>query len=180
MKTLSGLVIGAFALTSVTAVTPALADSHGHKHKNLMMQIEKIVKNKQHAKLIHDRRKEMRALGGNMKKIVDYLKHGKGGPNAVAAAAGAIEVIASKTHSLFPAGTGMDNYAGITGAKTSIQSDNAGFKAAADELATLAAQLKKVASSSGANKGQIAAAFRSVGRMGCGGCHRTYRQKLKR
>ena len=179
MKILSGLVIGAFALTAVTAVTPAIADGHGHKNK-LMMQIEKVVKHKQHAKLIHDRRMGMRALSGNMKKIVGYLKKGKGGPADVAAAAAAIEGIAKKTHGLFPAGTGMDKYAGITGAKTEIHSDNAGFKAAAHKLASLAAELKKVASASGADKGKIAAAFGPVGKMGCGGCHRTYRQKLKK
>ena len=37
MKALTGLVIGAFAVTAISATTPALADGHG---KKLMKQIE--------------------------------------------------------------------------------------------------------------------------------------------
>lgn len=177
MKVLTGLVIGAFALTAVSTVTPAAADGHGHK---LMKKVESMVSNKQHAKAITDRRLGMRALSGNMKKVVGYLKKGDGGPADVAAAAKKISGIAKAIPGLFPAGSGMANYEGATGAKPAVFSDAAGFKAASAKLASLADNLAKVASASGANKGQIAAAFGPVGKMGCGGCHKTYRQKLKK
>lgn len=177
MKILTGLVIGAFALTAVSATAPALADGHGDK---LMKEIEMKVKNAKHAAVITQRRKAMRALGGGMKQIAGYLKANKGGPDDVAAAAGKISEIAKTVPDLFPAGTGMARYPGVTGAKPAIFSDSAGFKTAAMNLASLADSLAKAASAPGAGKAQIGKAFGPVGKMGCGGCHKDYRQKLKK
>jgi cytochrome c556 len=177
MKVLTGLVIGTFAMTAVSVTTPALADGHGNK---LMKQIEMKVKNAKHASVIAKRRMAMRALGGNMKRIAGYLKANKGGPGDVADAAKRIANIANATPGLFPAGTGMARYPGVTGAKPSIFTDGAGFKKAAMNLASLANNLAKVASASGAGKAQIGKAFGPVGKMGCGGCHKDYRQKLKK
>jgi len=177
MKALTGLVIGAFALTALSATTPALADGHGNK---LMKSIEMKVKNKKHAAVIAKRRMAMRALGGNMKRIAGYLKANKGGPKDVAAAAGRIANIANAMPGLFPAGTGMARYPGVTGAKPAIFEDSAGFKKAAMTLASLANGLAKAASAPGAGKAQIGKAFGPVGKMGCGGCHKNYRQKLKK
>lgn len=178
MKALTGLVIGAFAVTAISATTPALADGHGNK---LMKQIEMKVKNKKHAAVIAKRRQAMRALGGNMKRIAGYLKANKGGPKDVAQAAGRIAQIAKATPALFPAGTGLARYPGVTGAKPIIFKDKkAGFTKEANKLAALAMNLQKVASAPGAGKGQIGKAFGAMGKMGCGGCHKTYRKKLKK
>jgi cytochrome c556 len=177
MKALTGLVIAVFALTALSAATPALADGHGNK---LMKSIEMEVKNKKHASVITKRRMAMRALGGNMKKIGGYLKANKGGPADVAKAAANIAQIAKATPGLFPAGTGMARYPGVTGAKPAIFENNAGFKKAAMRLASLANGLAKASSAPGAGKAQIGKAFGPVGKMGCGGCHKNYRQKLKK
>jgi len=177
MKTLTGLVIGAFALTALSATTPVLADGHGNK---LMKSIEMKVKNKKHAAVIMKRRSAMRALGGNMKRIAGYLKANKGGLKDVAMAARRIASIANAMPGLFPAGTGMARYPGVTGAKPAIFEDKAGFKKAAMTLASLANGLAKAASAPGAGKAQIGKAFGPVGKMGCGGCHKNYRQKLKK
>jgi len=177
MKVLTGLVIGAFALTALSAATPALADGHGNK---LMKSIEMKVKNKKHAAVITKRRSAMRALVGNMKQIAGYLKASKGGPKDAAMAARRIASIANAMTSLFPAGTEMARYPGVTGAKSAIFEDQAGFKKAAMTLASLANGLAKAASAPGAGKAQIGKAFGPVGKMGCGGCHKNYRQKLKK
>lgn len=177
MKALTGLVIGAFVLTAVSATTPTLADGHG---KKLMKQIEMKVKNKKHAAVIAERRMAMRALGGNMKRIAGYLKENKGGPGSVAEAAAKISQIAKAVPDLFPAGTGMSRYPGVTGAKPKVFSDSADFKAAAMNLASLADGLARAASAPDAGKAQIGKAFGPVGKMGCGGCHKDYRQKLKK
>lgn len=176
MKALTGLVIGAFALTAVSATTPALADGHG---KKLMKQIEMKVKNKKHAGVIAKRRSAMRAVGGNMKRIAGYLKANKGTPKDVAKSAMTISNIAKAVPGLFPAGTGMARYPGVTGAKPVIFSDSAGFKKAAMMMASAAANLAKVASAPNAGKKEIGMAFGAVGKS-CGSCHKVYRQKLKK
>lgn len=179
MKVLTGLVIGAFALTAVSATTPTSAQAQGME--KLMKEIEMKVENKEHAAVIAKRRGAMRALGGNAKTIAGYLKENKGGPKEVAAAAGRIAQIAKNIPDLFPAGTGLARYPGVTGAKPEIFSDNkAGFTKASMQLASLADALAKAASAPGAGKAEIGKAFGAVGKMGCGGCHKDYRQKLKK
>lgn len=176
MKTLTGFAIAAFALTAVSATTPALADGHGNK---LMKQIEMKVQNKAHAGVIAKRRMAMRAIGGNMKTIAGYLKANKGGPADVAKSAMAISNIAKVLPGLFPTGTGMARYPAVTGAKPAIFSDSAGFKKAAMVTASAAANLAKVASAPNAGKKEIGMAFGAVGKS-CGSCHKVYRQKLKK
>lgn len=180
MKTLTGLVIGAFALTAVSAATPALADGHGHKHGgNLMKEIKMKVANAEHAAVIAERRMAMRALGGSMKKIAGYLKKGEGSAADVKAAAMKIEEIGKAAHGLFPAGTGMAAYPGVTGAKAEVHSDAAGFKAISLKMASIAADLAKAAGD-GASKADLGAKFGMIGKEGCGACHRVYREKLKK
>ncbi|MGB0631878.1 MAG: c-type cytochrome [Alphaproteobacteria bacterium] len=176
MKTLTGLVIGAFALTAVSATSPVLADGHGNK---LMKEVEMKVGNKEHAAIITKRRMAMRELSGSMKKIAGYMKKNEGGPADVKAAAMKIEEIGKAIPGLFPAGTGMAAYEVVTGAKPAIFSDAAGFKKIAMTMSSLAADLAKAAGD-GASKGDLGAKFGMVGKQGCGGCHRTYREKLKK
>jgi cytochrome c556 len=176
MKTLTGLAIAAFALTAVSATTPALADGHGNK---LMKQIEIKVQNKAHAGVIAKRRMAMRAIVSDMKTIAGYLKANKGGPADVAKSAMAISNISKVVSELFPTGTGMARYPAVTGAKPAIFSDNVGFKKAAMTTASAAENLAKVASAPNAGKKEIGMAFGAVGKS-CGSCHKVYRQKLKK
>lgn len=176
MKVLTGLAIGAFALSAITATAPAIADGHGNK---LMKQVEAKVSNKAHAGAIAKRRMAMRAVGGNMKTIAGYLKANKGGPADVAKSAMAISNISKAVPGLFPAGSGMARYPAVTGAKPEIFSDSAGFKKAAMMMASAAANLAKVASAPNAGKKEIGMAFGALGKS-CGSCHKVYRQKLKK
>lgn len=176
MKTLTGLAIAAFALTAVSATTPALADGHGNK---LMKEVMAKVDNKAHADAIAKRRMAMRAIGGNMKTIAGYLKANKGGPADVAKSATTIANIAEVAPGLFPAGTGMARYPAVTGAKPEIFSDSEGFKKAAMVMASAAANLAKAASAPNAGKKEIGMAFGALGKS-CGSCHKVYRQKLRK
>tara|TARA_R110002126_G_scaffold23617_3_gene82565 strand:- start:177 stop:713 length:537 start_codon:yes stop_codon:yes gene_type:complete len=177
MKAITGLVIGAFALTAVSATTPA--PTHAQGMQKLMKEIEAKVENKKHAELIAKRRGAMRAMSGSMKQIVGYLKTNKGGPADVARNAARLSQIAKNLPDLFPAGTGLARYPGVTGAKPNIfENGKADFTKAAMTLASLADGLAKAASTSGAGKAEIGKAFGPVGKMGCGGCHKDYRQKL--
>lgn len=176
MKALTGLVIGAFALTALTTTTPALADGHGHK---LMEQVEMKVENKAHAGAIAKRRMAMRAIGGNMKTIGGYLKANKGTPADVAKSATAIANIAKVVPGLFPAGTGLTRYPAVTGAKPEIFADSAGFKKASMMMASAAENLAKVAAAPNVGKKEIGMAFGGLVKS-CGSCHKVYRKKLKK
>ena len=178
MQTLTGLVIGALALTIAAAVAPAPASAQGMSEK-LMMEIKEKVSDPAAAAAIHKRRLAMRTMGGQTKVVAAYLKEGKGTPADVAAAGKKIASIAATIPDLFPAGTGLDKYPGATGAKPVVWEKAGDFKAAAMELGKHAEELVKVASAADAGKAGIGAAFGAVGKMGCGGCHRTYKQDLK-
>lgn len=180
MKIPTGLVIGTFALVAVSAASPVLADGHRHKHGGeLVEEIKKMVSNAEHAAVITKRRDAMQDLGGRMKKIASYVKRNEGSPADVITAAMRIEAIAKTIPGLFPPGTGMATYPGVTGAKPAVHSDAAGFKAVSLEMALLAAGLAKAAGS-GASKSDLGAKFGMIGKQGCGGCHRIYRKKLKK
>ena len=180
MKTLTGLLIGTFALVAVSATAPVLADGHGHKHRSeLVEKIKKMVSNAEHAAVLAKRRDVMHDLGGSMKKIASYMKKNEGGSADVIAAAMRMEAIAKTIPGLFPPGTGMATYPGVTGAKPAVHADVAGFKAVSLKMASLAADLAK-AVGSGASKSDLGAKFGMIGKQGCGGCHRTYRKKLKK
>ncbi|GEM_PF-720135 len=180
MKIPTRLVTGTFALVAVSAASPVLADGHRHKHSGeLVEEIKKMVSNAEHAAVITKRRDAMQDLGGSMKKIASYVKRNEGDPADVITAAMRIEAIAKTIPGLFPPGTGMATYPGVTGAKPAVHSDAAGFKAVSLEMALLAAGLAKAAGS-GASKSDLGAKFGMIGKQGCGGCHRIYRKKLKK
>ena len=118
----------------------------------------------------------MKGFGGNMKAINEFVEKGAGTPEDVAAKAGAIEEGSKQIVALFPAGTGMDDGVGKTGAKKEIWDKPDDFKAAADNMGMLAGKLKEAAATG--DKQQIADAFGALGKNGCGGCHQTFRAKL--
>jgi len=68
--------------------------------------------------------------------------------------------------------------AGKTGAKPVIWTDWTGFQKAAKALETEAKKMAAAASTG--NKTAVKAAMGTLGKVGCGGCHRTFRHKLKK
>lgn len=136
-------------------------------------------------RVIKVRRAAMKELGAHNKAIAAFLKGAKDPKKAAALGtlgdmelrAQAIAGTASRIVSLFPDGTGMDAFPGKkTGAKPEIWTDAAGFKTAADTLKMLAAEAEKAAGSG--DRKAFAAAFARLGKEGCGGCHKKFRQKL--
>jgi cytochrome c556 len=128
------------------------------------------------ATTLKNRQEAMKGFGGNMKAINEFVEKGAGTPADVEAKAGAIEEGSKQIVALFPAGTGMDDGVGKTGAKKEIWDKPDEFKAAADNMGMLAGKLKEAAATG--DKQQIADAFGALGKNGCGGCHQTFRAKL--
>jgi cytochrome c556 len=126
------------------------------------------------AEIIKKRQDAMKANGGDMKAINEFLEKDVGTADDVKAKAASIKEHSALIVDLFPAGTGMDD--GKTGAKKEIWEKPDEFKAAADSLGDLAGKLE-VAAATG-DKQEIADAFGALGKNGCGGCHQTFRQKL--
>lgn len=128
------------------------------------------------AETIKKRQEAMKANGGAMKAINEFVEKGVGTPEDVQAKAEAIEQGSKQIVALFPAGTGMDDGVGKTGAKKEIWDKPDDFKAAAEKLGVLAEDLEDAAETG--DKQSIADAFAALGKEGCGGCHQTFRQKL--
>jgi len=78
---------------------------------------------------------------------------------------------------LFPKGTSLNDDAGKTRAKPDIWRNWSGFKARAATLKAEATKLSQAAKSG--DKTAIATAFGSLGKNGCGGCHRQFRGPRK-
>lgn len=125
---------------------------------------------------IAKRRALMRAQGGHMGAINDFVEKGVGDANAVAAQAMGLVATSRLIVSFFPEGTGLDKYEGKTGAKPDIWKDWAKFQAAAVNLEQ--ESLKLFAAAQTGDKQQIADQFGVVGKNGCGGCHEPFRKKL--
>lgn len=130
------------------------------------------------AETIKERRALMKKNSKSVKGIVGYLKKGQGSATDVVKHAELIAANAAKIAGLFPKGTGMNDGVGETGAKPAIWTEQGKFGAAANNLKTLASALAKTARSG--DKKAIGMAMSSFGKQGCGGCHRTFRQKLKK
>ena len=79
---------------------------------------------------------------------------------------------------MFPKGTSLNDNAGETGAKPEIWQDWPKFLAAADTLGKLSFELALTAGKG--DKGAIGGAMKTFGKVGCGGCHRSIRKKLKK
>lgn len=94
--------------------------------------------------------------------------------SAAANQAAALEFAARAIPTMFPKGS--DGKAGKTNALDKVWSDPAGFKKAADNMGSLAKSLGDALKSGDAAKAM--AAFATLGKEGCGGCHGSYRAKL--
>lgn len=129
------------------------------------------------AETIKKRQEFMKGFGGNAKAINEFLEKGVGTAEDVKAKAADIKAKSAEIVGLFPAGTGMDDGVGKTGAKKEIWEKSDEFKAAAENVGVLAGKLEEAAASG--DKQQIADAFGALGKNGCGGCHQTFRAKLE-
>ncbi len=119
----------------------------------------------------------MQGHADHMKAIAGYVKNNEGTPADVAKRAGGISATAKIIPSLFPEGTGMDEIKQPrSGAKPEIWLDWEGFEKAAKNLQAEAEKLMTVAA--GGDKAAIAAQFGAMGKSGCGGCHKKFREKL--
>jgi cytochrome c556 len=130
---------------------------------------------------IKTRKSVMKELSGHNKAITAFLKGNKNPKKAKAlGTAGDVELraiavagLAARLPGMFPKGTGKSELGDKTRAKPAIWSDWAGFQAAAKNLAAEAAKLETAAASG--DKKKIGAALTTLGKSGCGGCHKKFR-----
>ncbi len=120
----------------------------------------------------------MKELGAHMKGIGGFLKGGaRAGTAADVALRGrAIAAAAVKIPTLFPKGSGLDDL-GLekSGAKAAIWQRWDDFEAASRNLGQQAMAFTAAAETG--DNGKIKAAMGTLGKLGCGGCHRDFRQK---
>ncbi len=120
------------------------------------------------------RQAAMKELGAHSRHIAAFLR---GGAAADMASRGrAVAAIAARLPGLFPEGSGLDAL-GLdkTGAKAAIWERWDAFQAASKTLATLGLAL--AAAAEDGDRAGIGGAMAALGRQGCGGCHRDFRQK---
>jgi len=125
------------------------------------------------AALIAYRQSIMKAIGGHMGAIAMAAKGDVSFTDEVAFHALAINEMSQHLARLFPEGSGKQ--AGETRALPVIWEKWDDFTAAAQNLGVLSAKLAEVAA--GGDRAAIAAATGELGNNGCGGCHKTFREK---
>jgi len=125
------------------------------------------------AVLIAYRQSVMKAIGGHMGAIAMAAKGDVGFTDEVAGHAQAINEMSKNLGRLFPAGSGKE--AGETRALPIIWEKWDDFVVAAEAMGTESAKLAEVAK--GGDRGAIAAQTGELGNKGCGGCHKTFREK---
>ena len=117
------------------------------------------------------RQATMKANGAHMAAIKAILTEDPALIDQVEFHAEAIEAAAGHTPALFPPNSSQP----ASWALPTVDSDQAGFKAAADKTHELAEKLAEAADGSDAKA--MLAAFAALGKEGCGGCHQTFRKK---
>lgn len=126
-----------------------------------------------HGKVMEERSKLMKGMGGAMRTLKGYLE-GRGSAEEAGEAAAVIAAAAPKIPDVFPPDTGM-------GADPKSETKDVvwekwdDFTAASALLGDKAAALRTALASGDA--GAVGAAFGDLGKNGCGGCHRVFREK---
>lgn len=115
----------------------------------------------------------MKSMGGAMRVIKGYAG-GRGSKDDVLKAVAVIASTAPQITALFPQGTGMEALP-KSEAKPEIWQKWDEFGAAAKTLGDKAAILAAAIESG--DKSKVGMAFGDLGKVGCGGCHRVFRQK---
>lgn len=113
----------------------------------------------------------MKSMGAHMGSIKAAIGAGDG--KVVAAQANVIAAMAPTLPSVFPKGSGSE--AGKTRAKANVWSEWDKFKGGTMTLRTEAVALAKVAATN--DKAKMAAQFGQMAKVGCGGCHSSFRAK---
>lgn len=120
------------------------------------------------------RKEAMKSMSADMKDIRAFVKDGKGTTATVADKAGEIAATARQLPDLFPNGSGRGNLSDKeTRALPKIWSDWADFENASTVLVVEAGKLAEFAKAGDQNA--LADQFARLGKVGCGGCHKTYR-----
>ena len=120
-----------------------------------------------------ERSRTMKTLGRSMRTLKGFAG-GRGTAEDASAAAAAIADAAPTLPSLFPAGSGMAALPDSE-SKEVIWEEWDEFVAAAGLLGEKAAALQAALASEDSSR--IGAAFGDLGKNGCGGCHRKFREK---
>ena len=120
-----------------------------------------------------ERSRTMKTLGRAMRTLKGFAG-GRGTAEEASAAAAAIADAAPALPSLFPAGSGMAALPDSE-SKDAIWEEWDEFVAASEQLGEKAAALQAALSSG--DSGRTGAAFGDLGKNGCGGCHRRFREK---
>ncbi len=140
----------------------------------------------QNGDVVKVRRAIMKENSGHLKAVKKFLKGGKTKKaKARAGTAADIELrgmalvaAGDKILTMFTKGTSLKDKPGKTRAKPAIWSDWKGFQAGAANFKGLAMKLQKAAASG--DKAAIKAAAATVGKKGCGGCHKNFRGPKKK
>lgn len=129
--------------------------------------------NEEAMEVAEKRSETMKSMGGSMRTLKRFVE-GRGAAEDASAAAAVIADAASAIPSLFPAGTGMAALPDSE-SKEVIWEEWDEFVAATERLGEKAAALQVVLASGDSDR--IGAAFGDLGKNGCGGCHRRFREK---
>ncbi len=125
------------------------------------------------AAMIAYRQSTMKAIGGHMGAIAMAAKGDVTFTDEVAGHARAINQLSQNLTRYFPAGSGKE--AGETAALPVIWEKWTEFEVAIKTLGTESAKLAEVAE--GGDRTAIAVQTGELGNKGCGGCHKTFREK---
>ena len=129
--------------------------------------------------LILKRQKGMKGMGGGMKKIGAFLKKDEGSAADVAAIAMKFSKIGPNIPKAYPKGSSLEDILDPqTGAKPDIWMNMDKFQMAGETMADYAMKLNAAALTG--DKDAIASAFSDLGKKGCGGCHKPFREKIER
>ena len=120
-----------------------------------------------------ERGRTMKSLGRSMRTLKGFAG-GRGSAEAASEAVAVIAAAAPRIPSLFPAGSGREAIHDSE-SRDAIWAQWDEFVAGAERLGGKAAALEAaIASGDGS---AVAAAFGDLGKDGCGGCHRRFREK---
>lgn len=121
------------------------------------------------AKVIAERKANLKKMGGAFKLIMGQARSGKLDPAGVAAT-GELKTLSAKLDNWFPAGSGPDADSS-TRAKLEVWKNRADFTAKAKALAAATSELQAAAAAGG----DVQAAGYKVGGT-CKACHDSYRE----
>jgi len=128
------------------------------------------------SEVIKERQALMKQQAEGLKAIQGYIS-GQIGRDAALAKANELMTLPPKIVALFPAGTSLADFPGVTNAKPEIWEQWERFKDVPNAL--LRAETSLAADIKSGNKPGVLDDLDAVGRTGCGACHSNFRAPLK-